>query len=142
MKSHYETKLKEGKCWRAFRDCPLGKKFLEALYSWSEQNPLNPWLAWKICDPCEFEGDCLRNFVGMKIGVYGPSGELDKIVTVVSMELEGEKYKPGTLTAKLDDGKEITADVCSFVRWLQNSPSFLGWKVSYRRVAWQLQIGN
>ena len=61
----------------------------------------------------------------MKIGVYTASGELNEIVTVMDIHLEGDKYKPGTLTAKLDDGKEITANVLDFVRWLQKPP-FLG----------------
>ena len=125
MKSHYQVMIKECKCWRAFRICPLGQRFLKVLYSWSEQNPLNPWLAWKICDPCEFHGNPLENFEAMKIGVYTAGGDLSKVVTVVSIKLEGEDYKDGTLTAKLDDGKEITAFICDFARWLQNPP-FLG----------------
>lgn len=66
----------------------------------------------------------MENFEGMKIGVYTAGGDLSKIVTVVSIKLEGKDYKDGTLTAKLDDGKEITAFICDFARWLQNPPFF------------------
>lgn len=50
---HYKTMYNECRCWRAFVQCPLGKEFLAILYSWSELRPLHPWLAWKVCDPCD-----------------------------------------------------------------------------------------
>ena len=56
MKSNYQRLLEQGRCWRAFRDCPRGKDFLKYLYLEEERNPLDPFLVWKICDPCEFEG--------------------------------------------------------------------------------------
>jgi hypothetical protein len=50
----YDGKLKEGLCWKACGvKCPLGPEFLKELYSWSHANPLHPWLAWKVCEPCE-----------------------------------------------------------------------------------------
>ena len=52
---HYQDLLDKCRCWRAFRNCPLGKDFLEKLYDWSYHNPLNPWLVWKVCDPCMLE---------------------------------------------------------------------------------------
>jgi len=56
MQSHYKEKLDKGLCWRQCKkECPAGKAFLEELYSWSEENPLNPWLVWKVCDPCYYE---------------------------------------------------------------------------------------
>ena len=49
--------LDDGRCWRVCgKICPYGKQFLEQLYSWSEENPLNPMLVWKICDPCHYDG--------------------------------------------------------------------------------------
>lgn len=49
--------LEEERCWRACKKCPKGKEFLRGLYSWSEDNPLNPMLVWKVCDPCHFGTD-------------------------------------------------------------------------------------
>jgi len=128
MQGAYKKLLAEGRCWRAFRECPGGKEFLKELYSWSELNPLHPWLVWKVCDPCEFgvESEQIKRFIGMKIGVYNTSGKLDEIVTVVDIQPAGQDFKRGTLTAKLDDGKKITAHIASFQRWLENQPSFLG----------------
>jgi hypothetical protein len=53
MMSHYKDKVEKGACWCSFKTCPLGKDFLETLYSWSEANPLHPYLAWKVCEPCD-----------------------------------------------------------------------------------------
>jgi hypothetical protein len=55
MKGHYAEKLKEHKCWRTNEQCVLDDKFLKSLYSWSELNPLDPMLVWKVCDPCYYE---------------------------------------------------------------------------------------
>ena len=56
LKSNYKRLLEQGRCWRAFRACPRGKDFLRALYLEDERDPLDPFLVWKICNPCEFEG--------------------------------------------------------------------------------------
>jgi len=114
----YKLKLKEGKCWRADKPCPLGKEFLEELYSWSKTNPLNPWLVSKVCDPCDSRSDILENFRGMKIGVYDASGKLQETVTVVDIKFAGRGFVEGTLEAKLGDGIRITAHVLRFARWL------------------------
>ena len=52
MKSNYARFLETCHCWQADRTCPLGKPFLQDLYSWTEDNPLHPMLAWKICSKC------------------------------------------------------------------------------------------
>ena len=58
MKAHYKEMLDKGQCWCQLEGytrkvCPLGPKYLESLYSWSEDNPVNSMLAWKICEPCK-----------------------------------------------------------------------------------------
>jgi hypothetical protein len=62
MKGHYKDKLEKCACWRSFKTCLLGKEFLETLYSWSEDNPIHPYLAWKIYDPCEYENKTPDNW--------------------------------------------------------------------------------
>lgn len=54
-KGHYREKLETGTCWRENKVCPAGKKFLKQLYSWNANNPLNPMLVYKICDPCHYQ---------------------------------------------------------------------------------------
>lgn len=55
MKPHYAEMLKDCKCWRTMNKCVLDQSFLKSLYSWGDINPLDPFLVWKVCDPCYYE---------------------------------------------------------------------------------------
>lgn len=127
----YDGKLKEGLCWKTCGvKCPLGPEFLKELYSWSHNNPLHPYLAWKICDPCEGKIPLAPYKEGAKVRPVHfwiqHHAYLDQIGTVTKIEIRGNSmmesikacgipsWQDYWATVVWPDGKESVDRIDSF----------------------------